>query len=153
MIQRIQSIFLLGVIIFMALSLSFNLWEYQSEQKEVFLTGLSLSVKSDGNTELIGKYELSAIAFASMSVALFSIFSFKKRKLQMLLGLVNNFLITAFVALIAFKEIPDAEAFAGGAGNYGISFFMPVAAILMNILANRFIQKDENLVKSMDRIR
>jgi len=30
---------------------------------------------------------------------------------------------------------------------------MPVAALLFNVLANKFIRKDEKLVRSVDRIR
>jgi hypothetical protein len=38
-------------------------------------------------------------------------------------------------------------------GNYLMGFYLPVVALLFNLLSNRFIRKDEMLVKSADRIR
>ena len=32
-------------------------------------------------------------------------------------------------------------------------FFLPAIAMVFNILANRFIRRDENLVRSVDRLR
>ncbi len=153
MIQRIQSIFLLGVVIFMALAISLTLWEYHGEGKDVVLNAMVLENISGEQVETVNKFHLAGIALASMAIALFSIFSFKKRKLQMILGFVNNILIAGFVGLVAMLEVPNAEDLAENVGSYGFGFFMPVGAVIMNILANRFIQKDENLVKSMDRIR
>ena len=37
--------------------------------------------------------------------------------------------------------------------NFDISFFLPIAGIILNMLANRFIRKDEELVRSVDRLR
>jgi drug/metabolite transporter (DMT)-like permease len=37
--------------------------------------------------------------------------------------------------------------------SYGVSFFLPFLAIVFAFLAERAIKKDEDLVKSMDRLR
>jgi len=37
--------------------------------------------------------------------------------------------------------------------NDGFGIYLPLIGIIMAVLANRFIKKDDKLVKSMDRLR
>ena len=39
------------------------------------------------------------------------------------------------------------------AGTFGFGFYALVTAMLANVLANRFIRRDEKLVRSQDRMR
>jgi hypothetical protein len=41
----------------------------------------------------------------------------------------------------------------GMKGDFEIGFFVPLLALIFNSLANRFIRRDEKLVRSVDRIR
>jgi hypothetical protein len=38
-------------------------------------------------------------------------------------------------------------------GEFSAGFFIPLAALFLNNMANRFIRRDFNLLKSVDRIR
>jgi len=38
-------------------------------------------------------------------------------------------------------------------GTYKLGFFLPAFALIFNVLSNRFIRRDEKLVRSVDRIR
>lgn len=79
------------------------------------------------------------------------IFIFKNRKLQFVLGriniLLNLILLSVFVylSLTLPGEILISEK--------GIGQFIPIVAIVLLVLANKSIKKDEQLVKSVDRLR
>lgn len=143
MIQRIQSIYLLlttivsGVLIFI-----FNLWIVS--EKKIFIVDLF--------SEELTLLKLIPIAFfASSLLAFVTIFLFKNRQLQFVLGrlniLINLFLL---VLLIYLSQTISGEA---SVSEKGIGMFLPILAILLLVLANKAIKKDEDLVKSVDRLR
>jgi hypothetical protein len=41
----------------------------------------------------------------------------------------------------------------GQHGQYLIGTYLPMGAMVCNLIANRFIRRDENLVRSADRLR
>jgi sugar phosphate permease len=83
--------------------------------------------------------------------ALFCIFLYKKRQnqfvLNRLLMILNLFLLGFFVyrSLILSGETAVSEK--------GIGMLIPIFSIVFLVLANRSIKKDEDLVKSVDRLR
>ena len=136
MLQRIQTVYLFiaalisGVLIFFV-----PLWSNETGEPvyvEEVLLALSL-------------YLGSAI------LSLITIFLYKNRKLQFVLGRVNillNFiLLGVFVywSLTVPGEMQISEK--------GIGMFLPVLSIVFLVLANKAIKKDEDLVKSADRFR
>ncbi|MBT8319894.1 MAG: DUF4293 domain-containing protein, partial [Gramella sp.] len=88
---------------------------------------------------------------ASAAISLVSIFMFKNRKLQFVLGrlniILNLFLLGVFVywSLTLPGEMDISEK--------GIGMFLPIISIVFIVLANKAIKKDEDLVKSVDRLR
>ena len=143
MIQRIQSIYLLvatavsGGLIFV-----FNLWNNLKE--EIF--ALDLFARESLLLKIIPLlFLLSAI------VSFSSIFLFKNRKLQFVVGrlviLINLFLLglLIYVSLTLPGEVSISEK--------GIGMFLPILVVLLIVLANKAIKKDEDLVKSVDRLR
>ena len=90
----------------------------------------------------------------SCLVGLYTIFQYKKRLLQIKLGAVNAFIIMAFVATATyFIYTGENQIGFESRGVFHVGYFLPLAALLLNSLANRFIRKDEKLVRSVDRIR
>ena len=143
MIQRIQTIYLLlssitsGGLIFI-----FNLWI--SKGKKIFV----LDLFSNKSISL----QLIPIMFCISSIlAIVNIFIFNNRKLQFVIGriliLINLFLLGLLIyqSLMISGEISVSEK--------GIGMFLPILAILLLVLANKAIKKDEDLVKSVDRLR
>ena len=136
MIQRIQSVYLF-VVVLLALVLPhiISLWSV-----------------SDG-TEIFAQNELwiSIAFYASAALALIAIFLFKNRQNQFVVNrlniILNLFLLGFFVyrSLNLSGEVSTSEK--------GIGMLIPVFSIVFLVLANRAIQKDENLVKSVDRLR
>ena len=143
MIQRIQTIYLLlssiasGGLIFI-----FNLWI--SKGKKIFVLDL-FSNKS------ISLQLIPIMFFISSILAIVNIFIFNNRKLQFVIGriliLINLFLLGLLIyqSLMISGEISVSEK--------GIGMFLPILAILLLVLANKAIKKDEDLVKSVDRLR
>ena len=87
----------------------------------------------------------------SAVLALVALFLFKNRKLQFVLGRLNiilNFVLLGFLVyclLMLPGEMEIAEK--------GIGDFVPILSIVFLVLANKAIKKDEDLVKSVDRLR
>ena len=143
MIQRIQSIYLLiATTISGGLIFVFNLWSNLKE--EIF--ALDLFTRESFLLKVIPVlFLLSAIG------SFLDIFLFKNRKLQFVVGrlviLINLFLLglLIYVSLTLPGEVSISEK--------GIGMFLPILVVLLIVLANKAIKKDEDLVKSVDRLR
>lgn len=90
-----------------------------------------------------------------IGLALFGITQFKNRKRQLNLGKINYLLILAMVVMLFIDTSRLAEelGLAEDAIKYQFGLYMPVVAIAFTFLANRSIKKDEELVKSVERLR
>lgn len=136
MIQRIQTIYLVVSILVMAILFA---W---------FPTVLG----TDG-TVILDRSEPSVfgLIFGSMALAVISILSFKKRQLQFVLNRLN--IISNFVLLGVFVYRLlrlSGETFVS---EKGIGVLLPIISIVFLVLANKAIKRDEDLVKSVDRLR
>lgn len=144
MIQRIQSIYLLVVsLVSGGLVFVFDFWKNENNQS---VNMISLINNSD--------YFSLGIVTAFLLIALLafvSLVSFKKRLIQINLNRINiliNLILFGFLVyhlLNISGEISFSEK--------GIGSFLPLGSIVLLLLANRSIRKDENLVKSVDRLR
>lgn len=163
MIQRIQTIFLFLSAAFMITMVFLPLWQKVDvdTNEKVSLTALELvHEKKDlvsGEVTIIKKvdtYYIAGLAILSALVAIFSIFKFDNRLTQMKIGALNSLLIGASLGFSAYYILDAEEVFFPQIqSNYLPGFYFTAAALFFNALANRFIRKDEKLVKSADRIR
>lgn len=91
------------------------------------------------------------LIFVSIAITIISILNYKKRQLQFVLNrlsiILNFILLGVFVyrALIVSGETLVSEK--------GIGVFLPIISIVFLVLANKAIKRDEDLVKSVDRLR
>lgn len=164
MIQRIQTVLLLLIAIAMAMMPFTNIWGEldQSNDQLRLLSGFKLEVIdtngtiSDPSDDTVisseSKWYIGAMAFAASIIAFISIFSFKNRLTQMKLGALNALIMAATLG-ISFYHIYQYDPLVDGQGSITTGFYLPAAAMILNILANRFIRKDEKLVRSVDRLR
>ena len=160
MIQRIQTVFLILVAALMMLFLFFPVWvkidPNTNEYYKVFSTYL-LHQPADGSglKYIFIPYAISGgLSVLAIIIAIIEIFKYKNRLTQIKLGTLNSLIMTGSLVLMVYltyaaqtellPEIPD---------QYQAGLFMPAAAMIFNSLANRFIRKDEALVRSIDRIR
>jgi hypothetical protein len=143
MIQRIQTIYLfLASIVSGGLIFVFNLWNTLKEQ--IFVLDLF-------SNKVITLKVIPFMFIASAILSFVTIFLFKDRKLQFVTGriiiLINLFLLGLLIYLSL--TLPGEAS----VSEKGIGMFLPILAILLVVLANKAIKKDENLVKSVDRLR
>ena len=135
MLQRIQTLYLLiAAVCSGALSLSTYL--LMSEGVTVYvIDSISYLVLFEGSAML----------------SLISIFLFKSRQTQFVLGRLNIILNFILLGLFVFRLL----SLPGGPANpeKGIGLLLPIFSIVLLALANKAIKKDETLVKSVDRLR
>ena len=137
MIQRIQTLYLLLV---MALSVG-------------VIHLVSLWSDMEGNA-VYAKDDLLVygLFIGSGILALISILSYKNRQNQFVIGRLNIILNFALLGLFVYRSlILSGEA--AIVSEKGIGMIIPVFSIVFIVLANKAIKRDEDLVKSVDRLR
>ncbi|MDX5482477.1 MAG: DUF4293 domain-containing protein [Hymenobacteraceae bacterium] len=166
MIQRIQTVFLFLLVIAMVSMLFLPLWSKTDAVTGETLVLTAWNLKSyvlneqgepttAGTIPQQGTIAIGLLAIAAAVIALYEIFQFKSRLNQMKLGLLNTLVLAAllgttfYYAVFVGAEMVQAE----NNGSYQAGFYMPLLALLLNALANRFIKRDEDLVRSVDRLR
>lgn len=144
MIQRVQTIYLF--IAFITAVVLTNVLSFFTTEKdgEIFLfktlTHNSVLLKSVGIFFII-----SAI------LSIIAIVGYKKRQNQFVLNriniLINFYLLSVllYISLILPGEMQISEK--------GIGIYFPIAIVVLLVMANKAIKKDEDLVKSVDRLR
>ncbi|WP_309641335.1 DUF4293 family protein [Flavobacterium sp.] len=137
MIQRIQTVYLvLAFVVTGVLPFVFPLWTLSNNQQEFFMSN-----------------QLYAILFGlSTSLSLLSILFYKKRQHQFVLGRLNIILNLILLGLFVYRSLNVSGATVT-VSEKGIGMFLPIIAIVFLVLANKAIKKDEDLVKSVDRLR
>ena len=92
-----------------------------------------------------------ALFLASALVSIVTIFLFSNRKLQFVLGRLNiilNFVLLGLFVYWSLKVSGESQI-----SEKGIGMLIPIVSIVFLVLANKAIKKDEDLVKSVDRLR
>ena len=135
MIQRIQTLYLLIVAILAGLGIYFPLW----------ITNKLIVVKGFDNIYILS-------LFASVIVlSVLSIFLYKNRKLQFVLGRLNILINIILLGVFGyFTQTLSGETLVS---EKEIGLVIPFVSIVFLYLANTAIKKDEDLVKSVDRLR
>ena len=147
MIQRIQSLFLLVVVACSVCLLVFPFISYEN----LFNTFTLRAFKQPYCGAWY--YVAEALNLLSMLAALICIFLFKKRMLQFRMTNVIALLNTALLAVLLFSKTAIIDDFLGGVRHTLWPSYLPTVAMVFAYLAGVFIKKDENLVRSADRIR
>ena len=137
MLQRIQTVYLLiaGVI---SATLCF-LIPYGEGQDGVSLFAV--------NTPLV-----LGLFLGSGVLSFLAIFLFKNRKLQFVLGRLNIILNLITLGVFVYWILATSGE-ASVALEKGVGKLIPVISIVFIVLANKAIKRDEQLVKSVDRLR
>ncbi len=87
----------------------------------------------------------------SAALALISVFLYGNRKNQFVLNRLNMILNLFLLGFFVYRSLNlSGETIVS---EKGIGMLIPVFSIVFLVLANRAIKKDEDLVKSVDRLR
>lgn len=140
MLQRIQTVYLIiSVLATGVLPFVFPLWITESGLEFYFVFNLAFIV-------LFG---------FSTALSVISIMTYKKRKKQFVMGRLNIILNLILLGLFIYQSLnlsgeTDPEKVVS---EKGIGMLLPIVSIVFLSLANKAIKKDEDLVKSVDRLR
>jgi hypothetical protein len=157
MLQRKQTLFLLLASMLLMATWLFPIATYERAGSSFQLRSSGLFTAegmpvSDVELKVPFHLVLSVLA-AGMVVAIF-LFRNRPRQMRFVRG---TYLL--LLAVIAFQFIVDRSVTGylaqGGTvkTQYGITFVLPIAALVLAFLAERAIRADEELVRSMDRLR
>ena len=136
MIQRIQTFYLLLVAaINLALPFFVPLW-----------------VEEENGAHYAENSTVLLIAFLVVgALALLAIFAYKKRQNQFVINRLNMIMNVFLLGFFVYRSLNLSGETA--VSEKGIGMLIPVFSIVFLVLANRAIKKDEDLVKSVDRLR
>ena len=161
MIQRIQTLFLILYIGALVSTFFFPVWQKislndETNSIEIIVTGYISSVDfNNGDTSVLyDNFIISGLVIISCIMAAFSIFSYKNRLNQIKLGALNSFLTSVLIIYFLYDIFYNEQYInINDKISFLISFYLIFLAIFFNFLANRFIRKDELLVRESERIR
>lgn len=131
MIQRIQTVFLL--LNFFYLLIIYLFFDLKFFAVTIFDHEILIEIEI---------YIISCLIITSISILLF-----KKRFAQLFSNKIQIFLHIIY-SLIITIEFVVSESF-----NSFTKLLIPIICLIFIFLANKFIKKDEDLIKSIDRIR
>ena len=150
MIQRIQTLYLLLVVILGTLLCFFSPVQFLTPEATEYIS-----------LQAFDKWPLAVMTLAIPLLALVVIFLFKRRLLQARLNIMNVILCLGYYALVALYTAfvvkgyePIGETTLVGAEWYlNVWAAIPLVNIVLTMMATRRILKDEALVRAADRLR
>ncbi|MEG0849253.1 MULTISPECIES: DUF4293 domain-containing protein [Flavobacterium] len=138
MIQRIQTVYLILTFLVTGVLMFFTpLWTLNTGKAFYFMQDQLYTV-------LLG---------LSTMLSIVSIISYKKRQNQFVMGRLNIILNLILLGLFVYRSLNLSGETVNAVSEKGIGMFLPIVAIVLLVLANKAIKKDEDLVKSVDRLR
>lgn len=156
MIQRIQSLYLFLSCIFSCLMFFFPISGYYGNYYTFKLTILKLENLVPNSEDIFHSFftlPLLIIVFLVIILSFVAILKYKNRKKQMQIIKIDiffNILLIACIFLIYSKMINtriNVEE------EYNTGAFLPLLSLVFLVLSYRGVKKDEELVKSADRLR
>ena len=122
---------------------------------EAELTPLQYSYEQGVTTFTTPLWYLGGLLLLVAVMAVFAIFQYRKRLLQMGLCAANAILLTASMGVVLYNVLINGKKYGNAAdqGSFMTGFWAIVVALILNALANRFIRRDEKIVRESNRIR
>lgn len=155
MLQRIQTLYLGVSIITYILLFLFPIAVYQQDVHtyKLFASGMKY-MDPETFISFWATFPMLIILCILIILPLIAIFSYQKRRLQILFVNTGILLTIALIAMIFlfysdyfFKDIVKVRP------DYQFGAFIPLISLVFLVLAFRAIRKDEALVRSADRLR
>jgi len=160
MFQRLQTIFLILIVLCMFTLFFVPIWHkvdpatgHAYKMHAWHLQAIN-PVDKEGQRILIPYIFIGIMASIVIMVALYVLFRYDKFTLQLQLGALNSLLMTGIIGLMVYLTRQDEARFIKHiTGHYQIGFILAIIALIGNLLSNQLIKKDEQLMRSMGRIR
>ena len=160
MIQRIQSLYLalasLAAIFILIPFEKLPLVKFYGDTVTIHFHGLFIKNLVPGESDPFNTYFLWPFVFVVLIIFIISvssIFLYKNHKNQLFLIKVSIFFTLVLLAGFFFYYVPTMEKVLATLAIYQLISLLPALILFFLILAYRGVKKDDNLIKSMDRIR
>jgi len=157
MIQRIQTLWLTAAVIAMVLLFSFPLASFDKGLQGIYtlsVTGMKYMIDPPVYLNFWLTFPMLFIVLAIMILIVCAIFLYKKRMTQLLMVNIAFLLNVVLIILIFIYYIEHfRKQLQLPFSHYEVGVYFPLISLVMLILANRSIRKDEALVRSSDRLR
>lgn len=155
MIQRIQTLYLFLTTVLSLIFLNGRVIEFTEGPKNILNVsseGINLTDNVGGQATIWILLSLTSLVLLIIIVSLVALFLFKKRRLQlrMVAGLMTLVLLLIIASVSYYIYISGIYS---GDIRPGLNLFILPIMLLTSWLAFRGIKKDEELVKSYDRLR
>jgi len=152
--QRVQTIFLLLLGALMLTTVFLDYWRQQQGNQSTTLNAFELKhVRQQAEVASKPVFYIAGLAIISAILAFYSLTRFRNRLLQIKLGALNSLLMAGVLGLIMLFSNQGDQYIQGQQGEFLPGTYLPMGAMICNLIANRFIRRDENLVRSADRLR
>ncbi|MFH0756071.1 MAG: DUF4293 domain-containing protein [Bacteroidota bacterium] len=152
MLQRSQSLFLLGVFILSVLLLTGPLAKFFTEGGELILKHSGV-VDAEGVKLELATWPLTMIFTVVSALSFLNIFFYRKRIRQMRIAIFTIFLGAGMTGMMFYYSWVVSSSLHSSHTIYQWRFVLPPVCIILLFLAFRRIRRDELLVKAYERIR
>jgi hypothetical protein len=150
MIQRIQSLYLLLTTLISLLFLKGGILNFSDSSSSGFQLKFNGIYNSSGLIEKNWIITILAVIISLLAAIIIALF--KKRELQLMLSRLLIFLILGFIFVLVYFSYSIATKYSVQVLP-GFKMAVPVLQLIFSFLAYRGIKKDDDLVKSYDRLR
>lgn len=156
MLQRVQSVYLFIVFVFAILFAVLPIAYFPAELADIPLRLSNFYLFFNTMQDLTGEWMGIAIfvfLILALLITVYTTFQYKNRLHQIKMGKLNIFVHIAMI-LVTFFFLDNIRNQVNDAGfSYGAGIFFPIISLILILLANKAIRRDEELVRSADRIR
>ncbi len=164
MIQRIQSLLFLFASLCNLGTLFFPFWQFQNTEKIELVSGIQLETTSTQSSAIVASTinfleqplhtGIFGLTVLCSLIILVIIFLYQNRKRQMNLGYVSIVLLLIQIGLMAYFTYKGPYSISSeDQGMVQLGFAFPVVALVLTWIGIRSVKKDEDLIRSVDRIR
>ena len=158
MIQRIQSLYLLLAAIITVIVVFIPIGYIYTDEASLVFTSFVLKEDIPNGAVKMQTLYIAIMLFVSAALSIYALFNYKNRRKQ---TKINNFnMILLFVGLVLMLYVfPDVvfsrEDYLSNPEEFNFNYWIMIGVLppFFIFLANRAIKKDENMVRSADRLR
>lgn len=153
--QRIQTVFLVLVVVIMIASMFLPVWKYidgSGVRYELYPLHYSI-IEGDQRSTAYFPYSVTAVLMiAAATIAIQTIRRYDNRVLQMKLAALNTLLLMGVMGAVVYfsSKLNDEFKYVGMSR---LALWTIFAGVLFNWLAMRFIRRDEKIVRDSERLR
>lgn len=157
MIQRVQSLYLLCAIIFMAVFAFMPYFNITADNISYQLTSMGITTTEIAETEGASvvssqNYTVAILSGLIIIMSIIAVFLYKNRVKQTLVCKINILFYITLYIVMAINAYTNYTALQGTAFATTSYVVFPICALITNWLAINAINKDEKMVRDSDRM-